>query len=281
MPEKTKPTPEQELLLKSLLEKGLISNAREICKLYNIYHPSITSEASEKWLAKFITQDDRMKKVKDKCRILTNANDIVLIVGETGTGKELLAQSLHGDRSGKFLAINCAAIPDELIESELFGHIAGAFTGAFKDRVGIFQAAHNGTVFLDEVGELPLIAQASLLRALQENTVRKIGTNSEEKINCRIVCATWHDLKLSVEKGVFRRDLYYRLGRIVLHTCPLRERPGDIELIIDALDTGKKLSKEYRERVVTYITSNGAGNVRELENIIRRVELFGEQESGL
>lgn len=276
---KQKPTPEQQQLIEKLIGEGLIDNAKKILQDLNLYDIRFASTKTEEWLNRFITTDIELDKVKNKCRILSNTEDIVLILGETGTGKELLARSLHGDREGKFLALNCAAIPDTLIESELFGAIAGAYTGSIKDRAGIFQASGNGTVFLDEIGELPDMAQAALLRTLQERTIRKVGSMVEEKITCRIVCATWHDLKIEMVAGRFRKDLYYRLSRVVLKTKALRERLEDIPLLIKHFDRESKVtSEDMINKIIENMKQNGSGNVREIENIIRRIELFGEVE---
>lgn len=269
---RTKATAQQEDTIRQLLAAGLIAEARKIVQAYNCTTSLLPSEQTIKALEKFITEDEDLIKVKEMIKILSNEQDTVLILGETGTGKELLARALHSDREGKFLSLNCAALPRELIESELFGHIAGSFTGAIKDRIGILQAANGGTVFLDEIGELPMLAQAAMLRTLQEKTIRKVGSNVEEGINCRIVCATWHDLGEEVKGNRFRNDLFYRLNRIVLKTKPLRDRPADINEIIDSLDKGRKVNEDMIEQIKELPLH---GNVRELENLIRRIELFG------
>lgn len=272
-------TPEEKQknkeLVSALLKAGLVGQAAKLVESYGIYSEEMACAYTEEWLGKFITQDKEMEKVKRKCRILSNTDDTVLIVGPSGTGKELLAKSLHGSRSDKFLSLNCGALPDELLESELFGSIKGSFTGSVTDKTGIFQAAKRGTVFLDEMGELPLIAQSALLRTLQENTIRKIGSNNEERIECRIVCATWHSLEEEVITKHFREDLYYRLSGIVLKTKSLRDRPEDIKLILGKLDTNKIIPEAtFNEICNSYLLR---GNVRELQAIVRRIELFGEE----
>lgn len=262
-----------EVINKMLNIPNMESAVVEYCKTIGVALKHLGSPKTLEWLGKYITTDKDTQREKDKCKLLSNTEDVVTILGETGTGKELLAQALHGARTGKFIALNCAAIPDELIESEMFGHVAGAFTGAIKDRIGKFQAAYDGTLFLDEVGELPLMAQASLLRVLQEKKIVRVGSNDEIAVKVRIVCATWHNLEEQVAKGLFRTDLYYRLTRIILKTKPLASRPEDLDLIITVLDKNKKVTPELREQIKGLPLK---GNVRELENIIRRVELFGE-----
>ena len=202
----------------------------------------------------------------------------VLVQGETGTGKELVAKALHeyGPRKDRpFMAENCAAVPAELLESELFGHTRGSFTGAVADRAGHFVAADGGTVFLDEIGDMPLPMQAKLLRVLQDGEVRPVGSNKSRKVNVRVVAATNKDLRAMCAAGTFREDLYFRLNVITLQLPPLRDRAGDVERLarffiarmkdemgIDATITPEALGALARWR--------WPGNVRELENEIRR-----------
>lgn len=273
MTPRTRATPEQIALIKSLISNNLGHNAQTLIEKSNLYSADFASPKTEEILKGFITNDPAMLKVKGKCRILSCVSDPVLIQGETGTGKEILAKSLHGERDGKFLAINCGALPEQLLESELFGHVSGAFTGAVRDKDGIFVAAKDGTVFLDEVGELPFLSQSALLRTIQERTVRKLGTSFEQPILCRIVCATWRDLRECIKEKTFREDLYYRLSRVTLNTSPLRERREDILEILDHLDVSHVVCEELREKLKESIL---LGNVRELENVIRNLELFGE-----
>ena len=203
----------------------------------------------------------------------------VLITGETGTGKELIARELHRRSqraSGPFIVVNCGAIPENLMESELFGHVRGAFTGAIATRTGKFQAANGGTIFLDEIGEMPIALQVKLLRALQERTINKVGDTKTERIDIRVVAATNRDLEAEIKKGGFREDLYYRLNVVNLHLPPLRER-GDDTLIL-----AKFLLAKYAEELnakVKGFTPNALiaikkydwpGNVRQLENRIKK-----------
>jgi two-component system response regulator PilR (NtrC family) len=162
----------------------------------------------------------------------------ILIIGESGTGKELVARMIHESgpmKNEPFIPVNCGAIPETLIESEMFGHKKGSFTGAVSDKEGLFEAADKGTLFLDEVGELPLSMQVKLLRALQERTIRKVGSNTDTKVDVRIIAATNRNLEEMVAKGTFREDLYYRLNVILIKTPPLRDRSTDIELLMNTL----------------------------------------------
>lgn len=203
----------------------------------------------------------------------------ILVIGESGTGKELVARMIHdaGPMKGKaFVPVNCGAIPETLIESEMFGHKKGSFTGAISDKVGLFEAASGGTLFLDEVGELPLSMQVKMLRSLQEKTIRRVGANEDIKVDVRIIAATNRDLEAGVKAGTFREDLYYRLNVILLKTPPLRERHGDVEILAMAFlkkfaDRQKKELDGFSPEVLEiFRTHSWPGNVRELENTVER-----------
>ncbi len=234
-----------------------------------------------------IGESPAMKEVYRMVKRVSDANSNVLITGPSGTGKELVARAIHShsNRSSKpFIAINCGAIPRDLIESELFGHKKGAFTGAINDKDGVFVAAHKGTVFLDEVGEIPLSQQVNLLRVIQEREVKPIGSNRMVSFDTRIVAATNKNLEEEVEKGNFREDLYYRLNVVEIPLPTLQERREDIPLL--AQHFLKKYSRELN-RPVQGITSEAMGalmsfewkgQVRELENIIERAVLLGSDE---
>ncbi|HWQ32999.1 MAG TPA: sigma-54 dependent transcriptional regulator [Blastocatellia bacterium] len=208
----------------------------------------------------------------------------VLITGESGTGKELVARSIHemSERSGAFVPVNCAAIPAELIEAELFGHTGQAFTGARQARSGLFEAADGGTLFLDEIGELPLAVQPKLLRVLQEGTVRRVGADHERSISVRVVAATNRDLEKEVSEGRFREDLYWRLNVIHLHIPPLRERPFDIPLLVEhflnkvAQASGQPPLSVTPEALAVLTAYAWPGNARELENAIERAVALAE-----
>lgn len=208
----------------------------------------------------------------------------VLITGENGTGKELVAHHLHqkSNRSGSpFVEVNCAAIPSELIESELFGHIKGAFTSAIKDRPGKFEIANGGTLFLDEVADMSLAAQAKVLRALQENRIQRVGGDKEIKVDVRVIAATNKQLIKEIEEGKFREDLYHRLAVILIKVPPLKERKNDIPLLVDyfvqnlraeqGLDP-KTFSNSAIERLMDYPWT---GNIRELRNVVERLLILG------
>ena len=214
----------------------------------------------------------------------------VLITGPNGTGKELVAHQLH-ERSQRATAaiieVNCAAIPSELIESELFGHVKGAFTSAVKDRAGKFEAADGGTIFLDEIGDMSLPAQAKVLRALQENLIQRVGADKDIKVNVRVVAATNKDLKKEIEEGRFREDLYHRLAVILINVPALNDRRKDIPLLIEyftqkiATEQGI-VKKEFSSDAIALLQEyDWTGNIRELRNVVERLIILGEQEISL
>jgi two-component system, NtrC family, response regulator AtoC len=211
----------------------------------------------------------------------------VLLTGESGTGKEVLARAIHAESprcSEAFVAVNCGALPEPLLESELFGHAKGAFTGADRARRGLFEEAHGGTLFLDEIGELPLALQVKLLRVLQEEEIRPVGSSKTRRVDVRVIAATARRLEEMIAQGRFREDLYYRLNVVQLAVPPLRERPLDIPLLVDhffaqtCASLGKPLagvSPEALQRLVAY---RWPGNVRELENVIERAAILADGE---
>ena len=210
---------------------------------------------------------------------ISNSKINALVVGESGTGKELVARMLHefGPLKTKpFVPVNCGAIPENLIESEMFGHKRGSFTGAVADKMGLFEAANGGTLFLDEVGELPLSMQVKLLRAIQDHTVRMVGGTQDIKVDVRIIAATNRNLEDAVASKTFREDLYYRLNVVQIRTPPLREREKDIELLADVFlkkfndKQGKKLSGYDPEVIKAFYFYKWPGNIREFENVIER-----------
>lgn len=208
----------------------------------------------------------------------------VLITGENGTGKELVAHWLHEKSqrsSGPFIEVNCAAIPSELIESELFGHVKGSFTGAQKDRAGKFEAANGGTIFLDEIGDMSLNAQAKVLRALQENKIQRVGSDRDIKVDVRILAATNKNLKQEIEDKKFREDLYHRLAVILLNVPSLNDRREDIPLLVNhfaqkiALDHGAT-SKQFDPAAISLLQNyDWTGNIRELRNVVERLIILG------
>jgi len=240
------------------------------------------------------------KKVAKKYEIIGNSKSImeihamidkvaktearVLITGESGTGKELVAHNIHEKSSrakSPFIEVNCAAIPSELIESELFGHLKGSFTSAVKDREGKFEAANNGTIFLDEIGDMSLAAQAKVLRALEENKIQRVGSQKDISVDVRVLAATNKDLKKEIDDGNFREDLYHRLAVIVITVPELSKRKSDIPVLVDhfsniiskeqGIET-KKFSKDSLKLLEDY---NWSGNVRELRNVVERLIILG------
>ena len=220
-----------------------------------------------------------MRQVEEKIQVLAPYTQTpILIIGESGVGKEIVARRLHAiqDSPGPFVAVNCAAIPHSLTESEFFGHEKGAFTGSTNTHKGVFEQANNGTLLLDEIGEMPLPAQAKLLRVIQEQTVVRLGGEHDISVNLRIVCATHNDLRSRVECGEFREDLYYRINVIELHVPPLRKRQEDIIwlarqfLNLHAVLYPGKIKKLDGPATQALLENTWPGNVRELKNAIER-----------
>jgi two-component system, NtrC family, response regulator PilR len=236
-------------------------------------------------LLRMVGDSTAMRTVRERVQKVARSMAPVLVRGESGTGKELVAQAVHAcshRASGPFVAVNCGAIPEQLLEAEFFGARKGAYTGSMQDREGYFQAAHGGTLFLDEIGDLPLAMQAKLLRAIQERSVRALGGTQEEPVDTRIVSATHHDLAALVAKGLFRQDLYYRLNVIEITLPPLRERRGDIPVLAQALlarialDTGQPPRLVSKGMMAALLSYDLLGNVRELENILHRALALSE-----
>jgi two-component system response regulator AtoC len=235
--------------------------------------------------AKMLAKSDAMQKIFRTITKVADFKTTALITGESGVGKELVARALHersSRKDGPFVAVNCGAIPENLLESELFGHKRGAFTDAANDRAGLFEQAHGGTLFLDEIGELPLALQVKLLRVLQDETVRRIGDNLDIKVDVRITTATHRDLTAETTAGRFREDLFYRINVLHIHVPPLRERREDIPLLIDhflernnqRLGTSiRSMNNDARRLMMEYAWP---GNVRELENTIERAMVLAE-----
>ena len=231
----------------------------------------------------FIGKSPQMEEIYRQIGLVADSRATVMITGETGTGKEVCAETIHrqsGRRDGPFVAINCGAIPENLLESELFGHMKGAFTGAIDNRVGAAQAADKGTLFLDEICEMPLQLQVKLLRFLQTGTIQRVGSERQDKVDVRIVCATNRDPRREVAEGRFREDLYYRLAVIPLEMPPLRSRTGDVRLLSDAFlarfsaEVGKTFAPFTEAHYAALERYRWPGNVRELQNVLLRAVLL-------
>lgn len=224
-----------------------------------------------------------MQEVYSLIGQVADSNTSVLITGETGTGKELVAKAIHQAsprKNGPFVCVNCSALPENLLESELFGHEKGSYTGAHKQHIGKFEKANGGSIFLDEIGEMPLLAQAKLLRIIQERVFERVGGEGLVKTNVRIIAATNQNLEAAVEKGTFRADLFYRLNVFPIHMPPLRERGADVMLLADyfvskyAKEVNKKVQRICTPAINALMAYHWPGNVRELENCMERAVLI-------
>lgn len=244
----------------------------------------LRSKVAKKSGAEMVGESEGISHVRETIAKVGPTDARVLITGENGVGKELVARSLHQQSSrssGPMVEVNCAAIPSELIESELFGHEKGSFTSAIKQRIGKFESANGGTLFLDEIGDMSLDAQAKMLRALQENKITRVGGDKEIKVNVRVVAATNKDLMAEVEAKRFRMDLYHRLSVILIHVPSLNERRGDIPLLINHFL--KDISEEYNQpekslqaaAVKALEQHDWTGNIRELHNAVERLVILG------
>jgi two-component system NtrC family response regulator len=236
-------------------------------------------------LSEIVTRDPEMLKVCTTVERVATTNATVMLLGESGTGKELLARGVHAlseRKEGRFVAINCAAIPENLLESELFGYEKGAFTGAARQTLGKIELAHRGTLFLDEIGDLPAALQAKILRFLQDRIIERVGGRQEIAVDVRVVCATHQDLPAMIKEGRFREDLYYRLAEIVIHIPPLRSRKGDAALLAHTFV--RQYATEQKRGTVTLLPEAIAaieahpwpGNVRELQNCVKRAVIMAE-----
>jgi two-component system response regulator GlrR len=233
----------------------------------------------EDWASEIITRNPAMREILQQAKMVAATDARVLISGESGTGKELLAKAIHraSDRKDKpFVAINCGAMAEDLLESELFGHEKGAFTGATRSHEGLFQAAEGGTLMLDEIGDMPMRLQVKLLRVLQENQVRRVGSTEARPIDVRVISATHHDLQALLAKGGFREDLFYRLNVVNITLPSLDERREDIPLLVAHFlqQIAREVDQERKvyapEAVEMLVTAEWPGNVRQLYNVVRQ-----------
>lgn len=261
----TKPVAKDELL--TTLEKALQLNAH-------------TAPVEDSWADRILTRSAKMYHLLDQARLVARSDVNVLISGESGTGKELMANAIHQASSradGPFVAVNCSALPDNLLESELFGHVKGAFTGATRDHAGLFVAAEGGSIFLDEIGDMPLPLQVKLLRVLQERRLRPVGGTADRAIDVRILSATHRNLEEAVANEEFRDDLFYRLNVVNLMLPSLRERKEDIPLLVNYFlkeiavrtsDTPRQLAPDAMAVLLNY---HWPGNIRQLQNVVEQL----------
>lgn len=275
-----KPFEEEELELaisKSIEKRKLLAEITSLKKKLRI----------DELKGEFIFTSPKMQKIKDVIEQVADTDVSVLIDGESGTGKELIARSLHfrsNLRDKPFVKVNCAALPHELLESELFGYDRGAFTGAYKSKAGKFELANNGTIFLDEIGEIDLAIQSKLLQVLQEGSFSRLGGKQDVRVNVRVIAATNRDLKKAVEDGRFREDIYYRLNVVNIHLPPLSERPEDIQYLFEYfMETynekyAKHISVDKEQIYPLLISYPWPGNIRELKNLVKRIVILGNVE---
>jgi len=269
---------EVQLIIRNALEKRRLTTENMLLK---------REMASQSSFAQLVGQSEAMQKVFDVVRKVADSKSNVLICGESGTGKELVARAIHYNSARSvmpFVAVNCSAVPETLLESELFGHMKGSFTGAIANKAGLFEVADGGTIFLDEIGDTTPTIQVKLLRVIQEREFRRVGGNQDVKVDVRIVAATNKDLEKAVADGSFREDLYYRLDVIPIRLPPLRMRTGDIPLLVNhflerfSKESGKPKPVISQEAMHVLLSHEWRGNVRELENLIERVVAFATAE---
>ncbi|MDQ0475807.1 MULTISPECIES: sigma-54 dependent transcriptional regulator [Chryseobacterium] len=265
--------------VRNALDKRILQKTNQHLKIENT---TLKKKVNKKY--QMIGESPALKKIQDMIEKVAASDARVLITGPNGAGKELVAHAIHAqsDRSkGPMIEVNCAAIPSELIESELFGHVKGSFTGAIKDKQGKFELANNGTIFLDEIGDMSLIAQAKVLRALQESKVSPVGSDKEIKVDVRVLAATNKNMQEEIKAGKFREDLYHRLSVIEIYVPSLDERKDDIKLLVKHF--AKIISDEHGTALKTFDDKaikalenfSWTGNIRELRNVVERLIILG------
>lgn len=265
--------------VKNALDKRILQKTNQVL---NVENSTLKKKVNKKY--QMIGESPALKKIQDMIEKVATSDARVLITGPNGAGKELVAHAIHSqsDRSkGPMIEVNCAAIPSELIESELFGHVKGSFTGAIKDKQGKFELAQNGTIFLDEIGDMSLIAQAKVLRALQESKVSPVGSDKEIRVDVRVIAATNKNMKQEIAEGKFREDLYHRLSVIEIYVPPLDERKEDIKLLVEHFskiisDEHGTAKKEFDAKAIKALEDfSWTGNIRELRNVVERLIILG------
>ncbi|AZI20219.1 sigma-54-dependent transcriptional regulator [Chryseobacterium taklimakanense] len=265
--------------VKNALDKEKLAKENQSLQKENV---TLKKKVNKKY--QMIGESAALKKIQDMIDKVAASDARVLITGPNGAGKELVAHAIHAqsERSrGPMVEVNCAAIPSELIESELFGHVKGSFTGAIKDKQGKFELANNGTIFLDEIGDMSLIAQAKVLRALQESKVSPVGSDKEIKVDVRVIAATNKDMQKEIEAGRFREDLYHRLSVIEIYVPPLDDRKEDIKLLVDhfaklVADEQGNTPREFDDNAIKALQAfSWTGNIRELRNVVERLIILG------
>lgn len=266
--------------VKNALDKGQLKQENSILKTEN---KKLKKKVSKKY--QMIGESKALQKIQNMIDKVANSDARVLITGANGTGKELVAHSIHeksNRHKASMIEVNCAAIPSELIESELFGHIKGSFTGAIKDKKGQFELANGGTLFLDEIGDMSLVAQAKVLRALQESKISPVGSDKQIKIDVRVLAATNKNMQEEIATGRFREDLYHRLSVIEIYVPSLDERKDDINLLVAhfanqiANEYGNPVKKFDKKAIEKLKSFSWTGNVRELRNVVERLIILGE-----
>jgi two-component system nitrogen regulation response regulator NtrX len=265
--------------VKNALDKRILQKTNQIL---NVENSTLKKKVNKKY--QMIGNSPALKKIQDMIEKVATSDARVLITGPNGAGKELVAHSIHSQSNrskGPMIEVNCAAIPSELIESELFGHVKGSFTGAIKDKQGKFELADNGTIFLDEIGDMSLVAQAKVLRALQESKVSPVGSDKEIKVDVRVLAATNKNMQAEIASGKFREDLYHRLSVIEIYVPSLDERKEDIDLLVQHFskiisDEHGTVQKNFNVEAIKSLENfNWTGNIRELRNVVERLIILG------
>ena len=258
--------------LLSTVRSALQSESQSISAPKTIKKPNVSQQ--------MVGESDAMQRIHKLISKVAPTQARVLVQGPNGSGKELIADAIHKHslrNKGPFVEVNCAAIPSELIESELFGHVKGAFTSAHKDRKGKFEAAHGGTLFLDEIGDMSLPAQAKVLRALQEHKVQRVGSDKDISVDVRVIAATNKNLSEEINARRFREDLFHRLAVIEIQVPPLNDRRGDIPLLIDHFSAALQPTKSIEQDAIKLLTEmNWTGNVRQLRNVVERLHILSD-----